>query len=114
MRFEAERLWRSGRKELADRVEHVARTRGDGEGYDISSFDENGREQCIEVKTTTLGAYMPFFVTRNEVDVSFERGDQYHVYRLFNFREDPRLFIVRGDIRSSFSLDAVQFSARIR
>lgn len=114
MRFEAERLWRGGHRELADRVEHVARTRGDGEGYDILSFDENGRERCIEVKTTTFGAYTPFFVTRNEVDVSFERADQYYVYRLFNFREDPRLFMVRGDIGSTFSLDAVQFSARIR
>lgn len=114
MRFEAERLWRAGRKHLADRVEHVARTRGDGEGYDILSFDENGRERLVEVKTTTFGAYTPFFVTRNEVDVSFERADQYYVYRLFDFREDPKLFMVQGDIGLSFSLDAVQFSARIR
>lgn len=114
MRFEAERLWRAGQKQLADRVEHVARTRGDGEGYDILSFDENGRERFVEVKTTTFGAYTPFFVTRNEVDVSFERANQYYLYRLFNFREDPRLFMVRGDIGSSFSLTAVQFSAHIR
>jgi hypothetical protein len=114
IRFEVERLWRRGQKGLADRVEHVATTRGDGEGFDILSFDESGRERCIEVKTTTFGAYTPFFVTRNELDVSFERADQYYVYRLFNFREDPKLFMVRGDIGSSFSLDPVQFSARIR
>ena len=46
MRFEAERLWQAGHKELADRVEHVAMTRGDGGGYDILSFDGNGRDRA--------------------------------------------------------------------
>jgi hypothetical protein len=114
MRFEAQRLWRAGQRQLADRVEHVARTRGDGEGYDILSFEDTGRERLIEVKTTTFGPYTPFFVTRNEVDVSHERSDRYFVYRLFHFRDDPRVFVVSGDIGSSFALDAVQFSARLR
>lgn len=114
MRFEAERLWRAGHRQLADRVEHVAKTRGDAEGYDILSFEETGRERLIEVKTTTFGAYTPFFVTRNELDVSLERADEYYVYRLFSFRDDPRLFVVGGDIASSFSLAPVQFSARLR
>lgn len=113
MRFEAERLWRAGQKKLADRVEHVARTRGDGEGYDILSFDHDGEERLVEVKTTTFGAYTPFFVTRNEVDVSFERASQYYVYRIFNFGEDPKLFMVNGHIGSSFLLRAEQFSAHL-
>ncbi len=110
--FESERLWRAGLKRLAERIEHVSKTRGDGDGYDILSFEETGRERLIEVKTTTFGAYTPFFVTRNEVDVSCERADQYYVYRLFNFRDDPKLFLVPGDITSSFALEATQFVAR--
>lgn len=112
MKFESERLWRAGQKSLAERIEHVSDTRGDGEGFDVLSFEEGGRERLIEVKTTTFGEYTPFFVSRNEVEVSFERAEQYHVYRLFDFREDPKLFIVPGYIARSFTLDATQFEAR--
>lgn len=114
LRFEGERLWRAGQKRLAEKIEHVSRTRGDAEGYDALSFEESGRERLIEVKTTTFGPHTPFFVTRNEVDVSHERAEQYYVYRLFDFRHDPKLFVVPGDIASSYSLEATQFAARPR
>lgn len=113
MRFEGERLWRAGQKRLADKIEHVARTRGDGEGYDILSFEESGEERLIEVKTTTFGPHTPVFVTRNEVAVSEERPDEYYIYRLFDFRDDPKLFFVPGDISMSFNLEATQFVARL-
>jgi len=113
IRFEEERLWRAGRKRLADKIEHVARTRGDGEGYDILSFEESGEERLIEVKTTTFGPYTPLFVSRNEVDVSEERPDEYYIYRLFDFREDPKLFLVPGEIGMSFDLEPTQFVARL-
>jgi hypothetical protein len=113
IRFEEERLWRAGQKRLADKIEHVARTRGDGEGYDILSFEENGQERLIEVKTTTFGRHTPLFVTRNELDVSEERSDEYYIYRLFDFRDDPKLFLVPGDISMSFDLEATQYVARL-
>lgn len=114
IRFERERLWYLGQKRLADKIEHVARTRGDGEGFDILSFEESGRERLIEVKTTTFGRHTPFFVTRNEVGVSEERAEDYFVYRLFDFRDNPRLFLVPGGISMSFDLEATQFRARLR
>ncbi len=55
LEFEHERLWRAGKKELANRIEHTAVTKGDGLGYDIMSFETNGRERLIEVKTTRFG-----------------------------------------------------------
>jgi Protein NO VEIN, C-terminal len=113
IRFEEERLWRAGQKRLAEKIEHVALTRGDGEGYDILSFEESGQERLIEVKTTTFGPHTPLFVTRNEVDVSEERADEYYIYRLFDFRDDPKLFLIPGDIAMSFDLEATQFVARL-
>ncbi len=41
LRFEAERLQAAGKKRLADRIDHVSRSKGDGLGYDILSFDES-------------------------------------------------------------------------
>jgi hypothetical protein len=94
-------------------IERVARTRGDGEGYDILSFEESGEERLIEVKTTTFGPYTPLFVTRNEVEASEERADEYYIYRLFDFRDDPKLFFVPGDIATSFDLEATPFVGRV-
>jgi hypothetical protein len=111
LRFEHERLWRVGKGSLADHIEHVARTRGDYLGYDIRSFEEDGRDRLIEVKTTRFGAMTPFFASRNEVDVSEERQSDYHLYRLFSFRERPRLFTLGGSLRNSCQLEPFSYSA---
>lgn len=51
LRFERWRLRQLGAGELAERVEHVSATEGDGLGYDIRSFEHDGCERYIEVKT---------------------------------------------------------------
>lgn len=111
--LEARRLHAAGQPRLADRVEHVAATRGDGLGYDVLSFDEGGRERLIEVKTTAFGELTPFYVSRNEVARSEADAPSYHLYRLFDFRDRPRLFDLPGSIRSRCDLEAVTFLARI-
>lgn len=113
LRFEAERLHAAGRRRLADRIEHVSRTRGDGLGYDVLSFDADGKERLIEVKTTSFGKRTPFFVTRNEVACSIEERESYYLYRLFAFRKDPRLFTLHGRIDRTCTLDPVQYAARV-
>lgn len=111
LRFEHERLWKAGQRTLADKVEHVAATKGDGLGYDILSFEADGRERLIEVKTTRFGALTPFFASRNEVNVSNDQQENFHLYRLFKFSTTPRLFTLSGSLRHTCRLDAVQFSA---
>ena len=110
MEFEHQRLWRAGHKSLAERIEHVA-AKADGHGFDILSFETNGRERLVEVKTTRFGLMTPFFASKNEVEVSDERSAEYHVYRLFDFNKSPRLFMLGGSMRSTCTLDAVQFRA---
>jgi hypothetical protein len=110
LEFEHERLWRAGHKTLAERIEHVSK-KDDGYGFDILSFETDGRERLVEVKTTRFGALTPFFASKNEVEVSDERSTEYHVYRLFDFSKSPRLFMLGGSMRSSCSLEAVQFRA---
>lgn len=111
VRYEHERLWRAGKKELADRIEHVARSQGDGLGYDILSFETTGQERLIEVKTTNFGALTPFFVSRSEVAFSDTTEINYALYRFFNFRRQPGLFVLDGSLRRSCDLDPIQFSA---
>ena len=110
LEFEHQRLWRAGQKTLAGRIEHVSK-KEDGYGFDILSFETDGRERLVEVKTTRFGALTPFFASKNEVEVSDERSAEYYVYRLFDFSKNPRLFMLGGSMHRTCSLEAVQFRA---
>ncbi len=110
---EHRRLWEAGKRQLAERIEHVSKTRGDGLGYDILSFDTDGRERLIEVKTTGFGAMTPFYASKREVAISAERAPSFSLYRVFRFRNQPRIFTLPGSLRESCILDPVQFRASL-
>lgn len=109
--YERTRLTHAGKEKLAARIEHTAKVRGDSEGYDILSFEESGRERLIEVKTTKYGSQTPFYVSRNEVAVSKRESESYHLYRLFDFREAPRLYTLPGAIESTCLLSPTTYLA---
>lgn len=111
MHFERWRLQQLGAGQLAVRVEHVSATEGDGLGYDIRSFEQDGSERYIEVKTTSFGVRTPFFVTDNELRFSRDRAPQFRLYRLFDFRATPRLFELAGSIDQHCNLDPTGYRA---
>lgn len=113
MELEAQRLHAAGRKVLAERVEQVSETQGDGLGFDVLSFETDGRERLIEVKTTAFGELTPFFVSRNELARSSADAERYQLYRVFDFRKRPRLFNLPGAIESHCQLDATTFLAQL-
>ena len=110
--YERARLIHAGREALAAKVEHTARVRGDHEGYDILSFEQDGAERLIEVKTTKYGIDVPFYASRNEVAVSQRHAARYQIYRLYAFRQAPRLFMLPGAMDSTCRLEAATFLAR--
>jgi hypothetical protein len=109
--FERARLIQAGKEALAAKIEHVSKIRGDGDGYDILSFDKSGSERLIEVKTTKYASETPFFVSRNELAVSNAYRSQYHLYRLFDFRDAPRLFMLNGALGATCRLSASTYMA---
>lgn len=111
LNYERARLIAAGKEALAGHIEHTSRIRGDYEGYDILSFEESGAERLIEVKTTKYGVDTSFFVTRNEVETSERCAALYNVYRLFAFRQAPRLYTLPGAISNSCLLSAATFLA---
>jgi len=111
--LEVRRLHAAGKTTLANRVEHVAATQGDGLGYDVLSFEENGQERLIEVKTTRFGQLTPFYVSRTELARSRQDAPLYHLYRLFDFRQRPRLFSLQGDIEAHCQLAPVSYLAEL-
>ena len=112
--LEQRRLKEQGRDDLAEKVEWISDTRGDGIGFDILSFDEkDDSERFVEVKTTGLGKYFPFYVSSNEVRCSEACPDQYHLYRVFQFSKSPRIYILRGALSEACRLQPTQFRAVI-
>lgn len=94
--YEKNKLITLGKGNLADKVEHVSQTKGDAAGFDILSFDEEGGEKLIEVKTTQLGKESPFYFTRNELGVSRKERDRYNLYRVFNFKKNAKFYQLKG------------------
>jgi hypothetical protein len=98
------RLTQMGRDDLARRVRWVSKEDGDGAGYDILSFDDQGRERFLEVKTTLGSRKTPFFITRNEKEFSDEAGDRFRIYRLHDAAKSPRAFMLAPPLEQSANL----------
>jgi hypothetical protein len=107
--LEREKLNRLGRHDLAQGVMWVARDLGDGAGYDVASFHEDGRERLIEVKTTNYGPRTPFYITRWEIEVSRRNPDVYSLYRVHGFARDPRIYILDGSVEERAHLEPKVF-----
>lgn len=111
LKYEKARLIYAGKDSLANGIEHTSQELGDGTGYDIRSYEENGTDRFIEVKTTRYSRYTPFYVTPNELRVSQNHADKYNLYRVFQFQSKPQLFISSGSIEKQFSLQPSQYLA---
>jgi hypothetical protein len=89
----------AGRSDLAARVRWVSRDVGDGLGYDIEAFEDDGTPIFVEVKATSGPSTAPFLITANELKASAELGSEYVLCRVFDLPVSPGLYILRGDIR---------------
>jgi hypothetical protein len=97
LQYEKWLLQRNGYSKLADKVEWISQSKGDGYGFDILSRNLDGSDKYIEVKTTKLIKETPFFFTINELQFSVENKERYHLYRIFNFDQEPKMFTRNGD-----------------
>jgi len=88
LEYEKKILRDSGKTELLEKVQHVAKTKGDGAGYDILSFDIDGNPKQIEVKTTRSKCNTLMYISKNELECSRMNPDHYYLYRIYNFEPD--------------------------
>ncbi|TSJ63103.1 DUF3883 domain-containing protein [Starkeya sp. 3C] len=106
-------LLAAGRTDLAERIRWVSHVDGDGAGYDILSFDTNGSDRLIEVKTTNGWERTPFHITRNELALASERREDWRLVRLWNFAREPKAFELRQPLEAHVSLMATNFQASL-
>ena len=113
LRHEQSSLRQSGRGDLAEKVRWTAKENGDGFGYDIASFELDGRERLIEVKTTNGWKRTPFHISHNELAVADSRRNEWHLVRLWNFARAPRAFAIRPPLEAHVELTATSFLASL-
>ena len=84
--FEVEKLKRIGRKDLAEKVYNHEENR-EYPGWDITSYDESGKEIFIEVKSAKKSKTV-FNITANEWEAAKKEGDKYFIYIVENVFTD--------------------------
>lgn len=92
-------------------AEYVANTIGDGLGYDILSYDKDGNEIHIEVKTTRTSNEYGFFMSKREIEESLR--SRYKIYRVYNFDEENKsadMKIIDGEVtEKNFVMEATNY-----
>jgi hypothetical protein len=94
LRAEKKRLKKDGRLDLAKKVTRVS-LKSVGAGYDILSFDKDGKERFIEVKASKK-TNPRFYLTANEYETAKKLKGQYWLYRVHNCQSKPSILPFRN------------------
>ena len=108
---EQARLNQAGQFDLAKKVRWVSEEDGDGAGYDILSYSHDGRERCLEVKTTVGHQTTPFYLSENERAFSAERPEAFRIVRLYDFARTPRAFELAPPLDACLFLNPTNYRA---
>lgn len=104
------------RDDLADKVIHVSVVEGDGAGYDIKSYDDDGNVKFIEVKTTKGSVNTSFFISPNELEFSKAHATHYELYRLYNFEVETssgKFYVIKGNLFEQLDITPTQYKAQL-
>jgi len=104
LEYERARLRFERCSNLAENVRHISFEEGDGAGYDILSYNMNGTQRYIEVKTTTGNINTPFYITPNELRFAEEKVDSYCLYRVFEFNKSPKMYVIEGSLKDKYQV----------
>ncbi len=108
---ERNRLNSLGRADLARKIIWVSEVQGDGAGYDILSFEANGEERLLEVKSTAGHQTTPFYISENERSLSEEQPDKFRLVRLYDLARIPRAFQIAPPLESALILQPTNYRA---
>jgi len=93
LEHEKERLSSNGRRDLADKVRHTS-LENSAAGYDILSFELDGRQKFIECKTTK-GTGNTFELSKNEWETARKYREQYYLYQVKQIEHKPNIKIIQ-------------------
>lgn len=104
--------------ELGNKVRHVSKEDGDGAGYDILSYNEEGEVRFLEVKTTTGSLETPFYLSENERLFLEMYGDEAQIVRVYNFDIENKTGIIHrisgNQFSETISLKSIAYKASFK
>ena len=106
LNYEKESLISLGKEDLAEKIIHTSKVEGDGAGYDIKSFNEDGSVKYIEVKATRGNINTDFYMSPRELRFAELNKDSFCLYRVFDLQKrtnNGKFFVFNGDINNSFN-----------
>ena len=112
MEYEKNRLISFGHDELAQNIIHTSVIQGDGAGYDIKSFNEDGSVRYIEVKTTMGPLSTDFYMSPNEIKFSEQHVNDFYLYRVYdmgNESGEAKLYLLEGDVQQKLNATPVNY-----
>ncbi|NME06233.1 DUF3427 domain-containing protein [Psychrobacillus sp. BL-248-WT-3] len=116
LEYTRSQLTKAGRQDLANKVIHKSVVEGDGAGYDIESFKEDGSPLYLEVKTTKGGINSEFFISPNELAFSEEHADSFQLIRVYEYISNinsGKFYKIEGSLSDKLNLKPTQYSARV-
>jgi len=118
--FERKILIQAGQTELADRVIwHRQDSTNRTPGWDITSYDTNGRPKLIEVKASSGKTISDVVLTTNELAKmqEYQEEDNYFLYLVSNIIEKPVIEVLRNPAKyisqGSMSLSVESYLLRL-
>lgn len=96
LKAERNYLIKNKKSNLAKLVDHIAE-KDDSAGYDIKSYNLDGTERLIEVKSTTRGVgYNNIYLSANELDVAINNSNYYFYVVYEADSKKPKIWRVKG------------------
>lgn len=114
LEFERQRLRSHGLDKFADAIEYTAADYGDAVGYDIQSYALDGSMLLIRVKTTRYCRETPCYLSENELAVARVHGNRYWLYRVFDFADQPHIYLINGALEDRCHLRPTVYRAMPR
>lgn len=113
MSEEIKKLKQLGRDDLAKKVKQVS-LKDDSLGFDILSFNEEGKEIHIEVKATVSNPdKVDFYISDNEFQVA-QKDDSYAIYLIYNVdTKYPKIHILDKTVLNPQNMTPVNYKVRL-
>jgi hypothetical protein len=103
----------AGKNDLAKKVAWVLEDEVDGLGYDIVSYEDDGAEIYIKVKTTKGSIDTPFFVSEDERRVAAAQAAAFRLYRVFGYGKGRKIYRLAGPLEPKLKLEPANYRAYI-
>jgi len=107
-------LTKNGRPDLAKKVDHISK-RDDSVGYDIQSYDLDGKEKFIEVKSTLKDiGIRDSYISNNELSTA-KSIENFYFYFVYNVgHKKPKIWRVSGcDFLNDTNIEKIPILYRI-